>query len=158
MSFVRWAGPLLLVLACRDSTGPAPDSLGARLSAWVPDSSAVLAHERVSPSLAWHLVARDTSGWRLLWEQAFEGWRPLPPRPTVNFDSSMVLLAVAAERDDVRLDSLVTFRLGTRVYLTKCWRVRGVGAPSEPVGFGQFVRIPRASLAATHTTAIDACW
>jgi DNA-binding transcriptional LysR family regulator len=159
MSATRVAAVVILLVGCRDPSRPEPEPLGARLSVWVPDQSAVLAHERISPSYSWHVVARDSASWRRLWEQAFHGWQPIPPRPSVEFDSSMVIMAVAAETDEVRLDSLVTHELGTRVFITKCWQLRPFGDPfQEPPGWAEFVRTPRMTLAATSTTVLQGCW
>jgi len=159
MSVARVTALVIFLVGCRGPSEPEPDPLGARLSVWLPADSDIVAHDQISPSYGWHAVARDSANWRYLWEHAFEGWQPIPPRPSVDFDSSMVIMVVAAETDDVRLDSLVAHELGTRVFVTRCWQVRPHGDPfQEPPGLAQFVRTPRVSLAATYTTVLRGCW
>ena len=95
---------------------------GPRLFAWVPDSTAILAHEGVSgfadPTGA---VLTDSASWAAAWDKIHAGRQPQPPCPNVDFDRYRVVLVGLGSRGssgfDIRVDSVVTYEMGPIVYL-----------------------------------------
>lgn len=130
----------LLICACQEPA--APDPLGARLAAWVPDSAAVLSYINTTGSgFRTPCIIRDSTTWRSVWEQAVSGHLPRPPLPGVTFDSNSVIMVVmnGGAASSVRLDSVVTFQAGSRAYVTRQWGFSSLQIAGDPA---QFVRAP----------------
>jgi hypothetical protein len=146
----------MLLLACREPVTSAPEPLGTRLWAWVPDSSASIAHAQVCGSdLALGAIALDSAAWRNVWGRAFAGQQPQPPLPEVNFDdSTMVVMAVGEGSIDVWVDSIVAFERGGRLYLAQCYEYSPLPIVSCPA---HFVRAPRVTLVNVARHRLDAC-
>jgi hypothetical protein len=127
--------------------------LGERLSAWIPDSSAVLAYEDITGSgYTGHHVARDTATFNAIWHQAF-GWMN-QARPSIDFSTHMAILVVAFNMG-VRLDSIVTYADGTRGFVSVC----SAGSPFQVEWHpGQLVRAPRNEGMYFNTRTVEPCW
>jgi hypothetical protein len=114
-----------LSLGCADASSPPGDgiALGTRLSAWVPDPSAALAHEYYSGFRdAAGLVIADSRSWEAAWARLYAGARPQPPLPAVDFRAERVVLVALGERNsggyDIRIDSVARFQRGSVTYVT----------------------------------------
>jgi len=139
---------LALCAGCRDAAGPAVVELGPRVSAWVPDSAAVLGHGYYSGfTAATHAVVSDAGTWAATWDQFLGSLEPKPPVPSVDFGADRVLVVAMGLRFsggfDIGIDSVVGYQGGTTVYLTA--RSPGPGcfttaALTQPA---QLVRVPR---------------
>lgn len=140
---------LAAAVACRDS-GPTPPNLGVRVSSWVPDSAAVLAHQYVSGYTTAALdVVSDPDTWASVWDRVHQNLAPQPPRPGVDFGEDAVVLAAMGQRStggfDIRVDSVITFDGGAKVFVTetspgaRCFTPQMV---TQPV---HVVRVPRAA-------------
>lgn len=108
----------LSFLACKSAY------LEVRLSVWVPDSAATVAHEYYSGmELPARLAVTDAATWRAVWQQIYAKQQPQPDAPAVDFDETGVLVAALGERPsggfDIRIDSVVRFERRTVVYLTE---------------------------------------
>jgi hypothetical protein len=145
---------VLVCVGCGEPAGLSPD-LGERLSAWIPDSSAVLAYEDITGSgYTGHHVARDTATFNAIWQQAF-GWMN-QARPNIDFTTQMAVLVVgfggAAAR--IRLDSVVTYVGGTRGFVSFC----DAGSPLAVEGHpGELVQAPRNDGMYFHTRTEEWC-
>lgn len=132
---------MLLVAGCRDEvTGPRPD-LGPRLSVWLPDSTAVLAHEDITGSgFDGHYVARDSGAYAALWDQAY-GWMN-QSRPAIDFTTEIVILVAASGTAGARvgLDSIVTHERGARAFTRFCDSGSSLAVEGHP---GLLLRVPR---------------
>jgi len=128
--------------ACREPVSYAGIEPGPRLSAWLPDSAAVLAHETVSgvADTAWSVLG-DSASWAQLWSRLYGGRQPQPPLPLVDFSRYRVVVAAMGSRGssgyDVRVDSVVTYETGPVVYLVtvqpgaSCVTLAVITAPVE---------------------------
>jgi hypothetical protein len=142
----------LVCIGCSEPAGLSPD-LGERLSAWVPDSSAVLAYEDITGSgFTGHHVARDTATFNAIWQQAF-GWMN-QARPSIDFTTQMAILVVAFQMG-VRLDSIVTYAEGTRGFVSVCHASTPAQVEWHP---GQLVQAPRNEGMYFNTRDVGPCW
>ncbi len=142
----------LLSFGCNEPAGLSPD-LGERLSAWVPDSAAVLAYEDITGAgFHEYHVARDTATFNAIWHQAF-GWMN-QPRPIIDFTTQIAVLVVA-DNMGVRLDSIVTYARGTRGFVSVCHASSPVQVEWHP---GQLLRVPRNEGMYFHTRTVSTCW
>jgi hypothetical protein len=132
---------------CRDVASPAVADLGLPVSAWVPDSAAVLGHDYYSGfATATHAVVSDGLTWATTWTQFVGSLEPKPPAPSVDFAADRVLVVALGTRSsggyDIGIDSVVAFQSGTTVYLTgrspgqRCFTTQAITAPA------QLVRVP----------------
>jgi len=117
------ASALVAAMGCRDATSPTVIDLGARLSVWVPDSAAVLAHEDYSGfSTATRAVVADGQSWAGTWAQLYSGTQPKPPQPDIDFTKDCVIVAALGGRPTggfgINIDSIVGYNGGTVVYVT----------------------------------------
>ena len=148
---------LALALGCQNASQP-PLNLGPRRAAWIPDSAATLAHEHYSGfGQAVQLAVADASTWENVWAQLYGGRQPTPPLPAVDFRVERVVVAALGGRGSgghaIGIDSLVTYELGSIVYLTgtapgsdcvvtgaltqPVHAVRVSPPPAEPIAFQQ---------------------
>jgi hypothetical protein len=144
------------LLACQNSSQPGQNP-GARESVWVPDPAATLASEYYSGfDEATQRVVGSGPEWMTAWAQLYSRLQPKPDVPVVNFLTQRVIIVGLGTKNSggysVRLDSLVTFENGTKVFTTalvpgdRCgvtaaltqpvFAVR-VPTPVEPVTFEQ---------------------
>ena len=138
---------LVAVTACREG-GPTPPNLGVRVSSWVPDSAATLAHQYVSGyTTAAQDVVSDPDTWASVWDRVHQNLAPQPPRPGVDFGEDVVVLAAMGQRSsggfDVRVDSVITFGGGAKVFVTEASPGARCITPqmiTQPV---HVVRVPR---------------
>jgi hypothetical protein len=127
--------------------------LGRRVSAWQPDSVATVARRAYS---GFHAPAQsviaDSASWSTAWERLYDGVRPKPPRPTVDFTTEVVVLAALGARPSggysIWIDSIVTFEAGAKVYVTALAPGSGCGVT---LAFSQPVHLVRAVRPATPT-------
>jgi hypothetical protein len=148
LAAVGAAFTLALCAGCRDGASPAVADLGPRVSAWVPDSAAVLGHAYYSGfATATHAVVSDGLRWAATWNQFWGTLEPKPPASSVDFATERVLLVALGMRFsggyDIAVDSVVGYQGGTTVYLTGRSPGQGcivTGALSAPA---QLVRVPR---------------
>jgi hypothetical protein len=117
-------------------------ALGSRVSAWVPESAAVLVHADYSGlGDAARVVITDADRFALIWSQVYTGLQPQPPLPRVDFGTEGVLLAALGRRGtggyDIRIDSLVRFEHGSVAYVTSrapgraCFTTQALTHPVE---------------------------
>lgn len=164
-TFVRTAAlaAIAALLACQNSSqpggaqNPGAQNPGARESAWVPDPAATLASEYYSGfDEQTQRVIGSAADWVLAWTQLYRRLQPKPGIPDVDFGTQRVIIVGLGTKSSggyaVRLDSLVTFENGTKVFTTaevpgnRCgvtaaltqpvFAVR-VPVPAEPVTFEQ---------------------
>ena len=112
-----------LSLGCLDASNPplgAP-AVGARGAA---DSPVPIGHAYSSdlgdPA---RLIIADSTTWAAIGAQVYAGLQPRPSLPTVDFRTQRVLLAALGQRhtggDNIRIDGVVPFALGSVAYVTK---------------------------------------
>lgn len=158
-SLVRIAplASLALALGCQNASQP-PLNLGLRQAVWIPDAAATLAYEYYSGfGQPVRLAVADTSTWENVWAQLYRGRQPQPPLPAVDFKVERVVVASLGGRSSggyaIGIDSVVTYELGTVVYLTGTAPGSGCGVtlaitqpvhavrvsppPAEPIVFQQ---------------------
>lgn len=116
---------IALSLGCADASAPPADgaAFGARVSTWLPDSTAAVAHEYYSGVVdAAGLVIADSQSWASTWDRVYAGRRPQPSLPSVDFRTERVLLAALGQRNsggyDIRIDSVARFERGSVTYVT----------------------------------------
>ena len=143
-----------VMVSCSDPA--APDPLGPRRTAWIPSASAVLAEANVTLSgYADHSVVRDSAAWRAMWNRALQADHPVPPLPTVNFDTSMVIMVVVPIASRVRVDSVVVYDLGSRAYVSSCQIPSPLQVEVIPA---EFVASPRSVSLEFDTRHVPKCW
>ncbi len=147
MRFVLGAVVVIALVACRNPEAPEP--LGARLSVFIPADSDRLGDDGSSLVLNYpdRLVVSDSAMWDFVWHDSFT-YYPEPARPSVDFGTYLVLVAVGGPGGDVTVDSVVQFASGARAYVSE---VHLCGPQQVSwVGF-QFVRTPRVDVRAWQT-------
>lgn len=114
---------LAATFACHDAYAPTVLDFGARVSLWMPDSAATVAHEYYSGLTgAARLVITNAADWASAWAQVYAPYQPQPGRPEVDFAVQSVLVTALGERStggyDIRIDSVLRFEGGSVVYVT----------------------------------------
>ena len=133
-----------LCAGCRDVAGPEVADLGPRVSAWVPDSAAVLGHGYYSGfTTAARAVVSDAGTWAATWDRFLGSLEPKPPVPSVDFGADRVLVVAMGLRFtggfDIGIDSVVGCQAGTTVYLTarspgpSCFTTQALTQPAQLV-------------------------
>jgi hypothetical protein len=138
------ASAMVLAVGCREAARPVVGTIepGRRLSVWVPDSAAVLAHEYYSGiSGATWTVVDDPQAWAALWDRLYLGQQPQPPLPYVDFGRYRVVVVGLGSRPsggfDIRIDSVVSYEMGLYVYVvatapgTNCVTTAAFTAPVQ---------------------------
>lgn len=147
------AALVTVAIGCGEPT--APDPLGRRVAAFVPDAAASLAIAEVSGTpIRDYVVVPDAPGWELTWSRLHAGKRPEPPRPAVDFDTYSALVAVwIGGGSRVQIDSVVRFDQGARMYVTRCW-CGGTGGLQVEVSMAHVIRAPRWPIVDARTRTV----
>jgi hypothetical protein len=156
-------GAIVGLLACQNSSQPRQNA-GARESSWIPDPAATLASEYYSGfDEVTHRVVTSAPDWANAWAQLYRRLQPKPDLPAVSFLNHRVIIVGLGTKNSggyaIRLDSLVTFENGTRVFTTA--QVPGdscgvTGALTQPV-FAVRVPIPAEPVVFEQQTVVHNC-
>jgi hypothetical protein len=97
-----------------------------------------------------HFVVRDSATWAETWPRLYteSGIRPVPPLPTVDFQTHSVVVAMpllSPPRHGAHVDSVVFHERGARVFVSQL-QGGGTGGILEISGYTHVVRVPRLAM------------